>query len=99
MILVFDILTAIDASQDESQEAVMESLFTTYDKALMILEYLDSDDISCFSIFQEAATDNDKEVSGKDKAKQGILKSIFGIIPKLIQRLKDLSAKNSKQRK
>lgn len=96
---MFDILTAIDTSQDESQEAVMESLFTTYDKALMILEYLDSDDISCFSIFQEAATDNDKEVSGKDKAKQGILKSIFGIIPKLIQRLKDLSAKKFEAKK
>ena len=95
---MIEILTAIDTSEDESQEAVMEALLTTYDKALLILEYMDTDNVSCFSIFQEASIDEASD-DNKTKAKQGILKSIFGIIPRLIQRIKDLSSKKFEAKK
>lgn len=106
---MFDILEAIETSEKESSTAVIESLLTTYDKALMILEYMDSDDISCFSIFQEVATGkdaaemsdmvNDAKDSNKNKAKKGILAGISGIISKLIDKIKGLTSSKFEAKK
>ena len=62
--MINTILNEIDSACNESEDAVMESLFEAYDKALMILEYCESDDVSGFSIFQEAKVE-DGDDAGK----------------------------------
>jgi hypothetical protein len=86
--LINTILNEIDSACNESEDAVMESLFESYDKALMILEYCESDDVSGFSIFQEAKVEDGDDAGKKENVKKGILSSITGIISKLIQRIK-----------
>ena len=86
--MINTILNEIDSACNESEDAVMESLFESYDKALMILEYCESDDVSGFSIFQEAKVEDDDDAGKKENVKKGILGSITGIISKLIQRIK-----------
>ena len=103
---MIEILKAIDTATEESEYAVMESLLAAYDKSLMILEYMESDDVSCFSIFQEATAPTDDKLvengvaeSSKETAKKGILKGIFGIIPRLIERLRAISSKKFEEKK
>lgn len=83
----------------ESEYEVINSMFDAYEKALVVLEEYDGDDLDSFSIFQEASTKapdapekpklslRRTDKSGK---KESIIKSIVAAIPRLIRHVQDL---------
>lgn len=78
---IYESIMNIDAAIDDSQDCVMESLFTAYDKSLKILEYYDGPYLDCFSIFQEGSIMDDVKKRGEG---QNALVKIITFIPRLI---------------
>lgn len=83
----------------ESEYEVINSMFDAYEKALVVLEEYDGDDLDSFSIFQEAsmkapeAPEKPKlslRRTDKSGKKESIIKSIFAAIPRLIRHVQDL---------
>lgn len=81
----------IDQSVNDAEINVLESLIQSYDKALMILENYEGEDIYGFDIFQEGEKwDKFKEDSKAPvlgNKGESLIKRIAMIIPRLIQKL------------
>lgn len=86
---ILDSINEVSTVTMESTIDVFSSLAASYDKAGMILEYSNSDDLDMFAIFQEAEAKEgdvatDANASGK---KQSIGYKILMFIPNLLKKL------------
>lgn len=100
-----DLLNQIDECVIESEIAVCESMLNAYQKAQMILESYEGDDVSSFDIFTESFYMEDGEEKTEEKQSVGskilsILKKIIFFVPNLvikaIQAIKNKFSKKDK---
>ena len=97
----------VDQSVSDAEVNVLESLISTYDKSIKIIQEADEDtDLSVFNIFQEGEKwdkfKEDTKAPVLGNKGENIIKRILMIIPRLIQKLialiKKMHAKNRYKR-
>jgi len=72
IILIKEYIDNIYISQAFTEKCVIESLLNSYDKALMIMEYYEGDDVESFSIFQEMTIfQEEDDLSSAFESKEG----------------------------
>ena len=81
-----EILSAIDNIDDivqESEMNVLNALYDTYEKSIMLLEHYEGDALYDFDIFQEGFKDVINEAKGSKG--ENIIKKILLFIPRLLR--------------
>lgn len=98
---MYNTIMAIDDIMFDTESAVLESMYESYEKAYMILENYNGTDVEALQLFQEAKTDkntNDekfqfRQIDEKTGQKESILRSLWKLIPRLIEHIRKLIAK------
>ena len=81
---ILDAIDDINLITSECEYNTICEMYNSYDKASMILEYYEGEDVSSFGVFQESSVSDKMKKSG---AKYNTLMKILTFIPRLIKAL------------
>lgn len=98
---MYNTIKAIDDIMFDTEYAVLESMYESYEKAYIILENYNGTDVEALQLFQEAKTDKNtddekfkfRQIDEKTGQKESILRSLWKLIPRLIEHIRKLIAK------
>ncbi len=92
---ILDAIDDINLITSECEYNTICEMYNSYDKASMILEYYEGDNVDAFNVFQESSVSDKMKKSG---AKYNTLMKILTFIPRLIKALfQTISEKLKKQ--
>lgn len=103
---MYNTIMAIDDVMFDTEYAVLESMYESYEKAYIILENYNGTDVEALQLFQETNTDKNtdddkfhfRQIDEKTGQKESILISLWKLIPRLIEHIKKTIAKRNEEK-
>ena len=93
---ILDAIDDINIITAECEYNTICEMYNSYDKASMILEYYEGEDVSSFGVFQESSVSDKMKTSGK---KYNTFMKILTFIPRLVKALFETISEKLKKTK